>query len=890
MKKQLFKFCFGISFIGAFFWACNNDDGSAEISREPFFEISALFSSENELLGIQEDSLKVAIKTNSYWEVKKGENSSWLSVTPNKGTGDNTVKISSTKNIGVGERSAWLFFNAYSLKDSLKVSQKGTDLLLSKTTFEEVSAVGATLSFTVESDKEWNSEKSETASWISLNTDKGSKGISEIEMVVAANEQPVSRKDSIMFTTTEAGTTSKIWLSVIQAEGKRVLVASTEAANVAVEGGTFKVNVESNISWEANSNIEGVVFDPNTGEGTKETTVTYPENNQKDARIIALLFTGKAPNDTVSRKLEIVQKGTSSLTDVISITPTSFKDVTVDGTVLNLSLSAKKPWKTSKTATATWLSVAPATGEIGDAEVKITVAKNTATEIRKDSILFVSKDDLPNSEVWVKVSQKAFVPVISSSSEVTEVKSGTGSFNVALNSNVAWNASSTLSGVIIEPKSGSASDKAQLISITYPENSSEEARKIDLAFTGKAPYDSFDNKLSINQKGTTPSAIVVREENINIDGRNQIFTIELSSSNVDWQVVSKDSRFVITENASGVATQSPVLIKVNSQENATLNSVAGTIEIQKADDASVNTIVTVDQGLHPQNDESSVYADPTKTAAEIGLDKGVPHPSVDGWNFWSAHEFTSNAIGFWNFNTKLGIKNAKYNEDMKVFENGTFKIKTRKLASPTVNQHGDPAEYETAPVYSKRHHQGGAKFVKFTTNMRVEVRYRHSGHTGFNEAVWFMGQSNYDGQAIPWPDCGEIDLMEAPFAKESHFSLHSKNFSATTGNAETAHVKLPDETRWNIYWVEILEDRIIGGINGHQFFEHIKGEGGNNDWPWDNPAGMMMIITPGIGGWTGVMPNMAAGEEAFMELDWVRVYANGNFDQSSQTGHDGKFY
>ena len=52
----------------------------------------------------------------------------------------------------------------------------------------------------------------------------------------------------------------------------------------------------------------------------------------------------------------------------------------------------------------------------------------------------------------------------------------------------------------------------------------------------------------------------------------------------------------------------------------------------------------------------------------------------------------------------------------------------------------------------------------------------------------------------------------------------------------------------------------------------------------------MMIITPGIGGWTGVMPNMSAGEEAVMELDWIRVYTNSNFNESSQVGHDGKFY
>lgn len=888
MKKQLFKFCLGLGFIGAFFWACNKDDDSTRDAREPFFEISTLFFSENEVLGIQEDSLKVAIKTNSYWEVKKGEDAFWLSVTPNKGTGDQTVNIKSKKHLGVGERSTWLFFEAYSIIDSVKVTQEGRALLLSKTKFEEVPSEGTSLTFTVESDRDWVAELSETTSWLSLNTTEGSKGKSELEVVVATNEQPLIRKDSILFATTGTESSSKIWLSISQLEGESTLSVSTEAANLLVEGGTFKVNIESNVPWNASSNIEGLSFNPASGEGTMETTVTYPETNLRDARTIELKFAGKEPNDTLVRTLEVLQLGTSSLTDLISVTPSNFKEVSAEGSSLKLSLSANKPWKTTKTAT--WLTVAPANGEVGNAEIQLTVAENLDTTVRTDSILFVSEDNLPNSEVWVKVSQKGFVPKINVTSEINEVAPGEGSFQIELNSNVPWGASSSLDGVLIEPESGLATDDTQFISVTYPENSSEEVREFDLVFTGKEPYDSFESTITIQQQGATASAIVVGEEYVTINGENQIFEIEVSSSTVNWSAVSNNPQFIITENSSGLATENPVVIKVNAQANTTLSSLSGIIEIQDSDDPSFKTSVFVEQGLHPQNDEGLVYADPSKSASEIGLDRGVSHPKLEGWDFWNAHEFATNDLGFWGFNTKVGIKNAVFNPDMKEFKNGTLKIKTRKLASPTVNQHGDPAEYETAPIYSKRHHQGGPKFVKFTTNMRVEVRFKTSGHTGFNTAIWFMGQSNYDGQGIKWPDAGEIDLVEAPFPNQVHFSLHTENFSTQTRNAETAHVVIPDETEWNIYWVEILEDRIIGGINGYQYFEHVKGDGGNHDWPWDNPAGMQLIVSPGIGAWTGIMPNMTAGEEAFMELDWIRVYTNEKFNPESQAGHDHKFY
>lgn len=577
----------------------------------------------------------------------------------------------------------------------------------------------------------------------------------------------------------------------------------------------------------------------------------------------------------------------------MALSKSIFENVDASENKVTLTIESNKEWKAVVANTLDWLSLNKVAGEKGLTDLELTVSENKETTVRTDSIMFITKDDNLDSKVWLKVSQKGFEmpdPSIVIETTPLNVPSDTGSFELDFISNIDWQISSILDGVTFSVSEGLASESTQKVTVNYPENTVAESREIDIILKGKAPNESYEITFNMSQSGVVAPGLIVTNTTIDIDGKNQIFTIELASSNVAWKAVSMDSRFVITENELGVASTSPVLIKVNASENKTLNMLSGTIEIQKADEATVKTEVLVNQGLHPMNDESLVYADPTKTASQLALDKGVSHPTQANWKFWNAHEFASSSTGFWNFDTRLGIKNAVFNNDMRVLENGTLKLKTRKLAVPTTNKYGDSAEYETSTLYSKRHDQGGVKWVKFTTSMRVEVRYRNSGKQGFNEAVWFMGQSNYDAQKIPWPKCGELDLVEAPFKNESHFALHTENFSADTGNAEASSVKIAKETNWNIYWVEILEDRVIGGINGHQYFEHVKGDGGNNDWPWDNPAGMMMIITPGIGGWTGVMPNMTAGEEAVMELDWIRVYTNSNFNESSQVGHDGKFY
>ena len=702
-QKQLFKLFITLTAIISIFMACSSDD-DAKNSRAPYFDISTVYFSETEILGRHQDSVKVEIKTNSYWEVIKGEKSEWLSISPSKGTGDNVVRILSKPNTTVGERSSWVYFKAYQLKDSIKVTQKGASLALSQTEFNNV----------------------------------------------------ISEENIVLF------------------------------------------NVQASTAWEA---------------------------------------------------------------------------------VLSES--------------STWLSLNKLTGGEGTAAMELTVAANETMEVRQDSILFMTKDNNPDSKIWLQVSQNGLdmpAPSIVIQSDAANVAAKAGAFDLKFISNIDWEVSSEAVGVTFSTSEGLPAELSQTVTVNYPENRTSESKSIELFLKGKAPNESVTQIFKITQSGVVAAGIMVKTSIIEIDGKNQVFTIELTSSNVAWKAVSKDARLVITENASGAATTAPVLIKVNASDNRTLNNLSGTIEIQKADEATVKTDVLVKQGLHPMNDETLVYSDPSKTAAQLALNKGAAHPTKAGWKFWNAQEFSDGSVGFWNFDTRLGLSNAVFNDDMRVINNGTLKLKTRKLAAPTTNSYGDVAEYETAALYSKRHDQGGLKWIKFTPNMRVEVRYKNSGKQGFNEAVWFMGQSNYDSQKISWPACGEIDLTEAPFKNEAHFALHTENFSADTNNAVATSVKLADETKWNIYWVEILGDRIIGGVNGHQYFEHVKGARGNNDWPWDNPSGMMMIFTAGIGGWTGIMPNMSAGEEAVMEFDWVRVYTNSSFNESSQAGHDFKGY
>lgn len=289
----------------------------------------------------------------------------------------------------------------------------------------------------------------------------------------------------------------------------------------------------------------------------------------------------------------------------------------------------------------------------------------------------------------------------------------------------------------------------------------------------------------------------------------------------------------------------------------------------------------------PKDDETCLYPNPD---AALKLRAGAPHPMLEGWKFYTAHEFLpkhgrkGHIEGFIPFNTRMMNRAARVdNPHRATVADGYLHMWTQEEPDSIDNGFGSKVKYthsafRTAPANNPE------AWCCFTENMRIEVRYRRTDTKGFNNALWFMGSNGK-----PWPKNGEIDLVENPkkrINQRVHFTLHSEVFHAGTMGGKgstTASTVLEDMTRWNIYWVEIHPDKIVGGVNGLQYFEHTKGANGNPDWPWNDPAGFYMIISTGISTdpklWPGAVDpaEWDAANPPSMDVDWIRVYVNDDF-------------
>ena len=154
-----------------------------------------------------------------------------------------------------------------------------------------------------------------------------------------------------------------------------------------------------------------------------------------------------------------------------------------------------------------------------------------------------------------------------------------------------------------------------------------------------------------------------------------------------------------------------------------------------------------------------------------------------------------------------------------------------------------------------------------------EARIKVPSGTGMWPAFWMLGHDITTG--TPWPDCGEIDIMENIGSEPStvHGSLHGPGYFG--GNPLTGSYSLPGGARFSddfhTFAVDWAPDHIAWSVDGQEYSRHTPAETGGNPWPFDHPFFIILNVAVG-GSW----PGPPGGDTQFpqsMVVDYVRVDA-----------------
>lgn len=152
---------------------------------------------------------------------------------------------------------------------------------------------------------------------------------------------------------------------------------------------------------------------------------------------------------------------------------------------------------------------------------------------------------------------------------------------------------------------------------------------------------------------------------------------------------------------------------------------------------------------------------------------------------------------------------------------------------------------------------------------RFEARIKLPWGPGIWPAFWMLGA---DIETNPWPQCGEIDIMEYRGQQPNlvHGSVHGPGYSG--GAAITKSFGFPNDrfdVDYHTFAVEWGEDFIAYYVDDI-LYQEINPEDVTGEWVYDHP--FFILLNVAVGGSYVGFPTPDTPFPQTMYVDWVRVY------------------
>ena len=195
-------------------------------------------------------------------------------------------------------------------------------------------------------------------------------------------------------------------------------------------------------------------------------------------------------------------------------------------------------------------------------------------------------------------------------------------------------------------------------------------------------------------------------------------------------------------------------------------------------------------------------------------------------------------------------------------QNGNLVITAQK--EDLTGSDGIPRHYTSARLNTQNHF--AQKYGRF------EARIQLPTGKGIWPAFWLLGDNH---ETAPWPDCGEIDILETIGAPDTTYStLHGPGYSGRKGIS--AKFPLPAgesvHTAFHLYAVEWAPNDIKFFFDDHLIAEHTPADlPQGTHWVYDHP--FYILLNLAVGGYWPGNPDDTTVFPQQMLIDYVRVYS-----------------
>jgi beta-glucanase (GH16 family) len=182
-------------------------------------------------------------------------------------------------------------------------------------------------------------------------------------------------------------------------------------------------------------------------------------------------------------------------------------------------------------------------------------------------------------------------------------------------------------------------------------------------------------------------------------------------------------------------------------------------------------------------------------------------------------------------------------------------------------------------ITARQDGNGGYTSARLTTQGKVQPKFGHlearikiPRGQGIWPAFWMLG--GQIGNGVPWPDSGEIDIMENVGYEPHmvHGTLHGPGYSggAGIGAAYTHPQGWSFADDFHTFAIDWEPGRISWSVDGNVYQTRTTADTGGNPWVFDQPFFFLLNVAVG-GNWPGY-PDGTTQFPQQMVVDYVRVY------------------
>ena len=359
--------------------------------------------------------------SNSMLEWSTTTTDSWLSISPESGSGNTTIMVKTETNVSTTYRKGKLTIVSGNVSIPIDITQAGGVVTIGPSSLD-FSDHGETKSLNLITPFAWTATTSE--SWIKLSSSSGN-GNATLSVTAEANNSTANRTGTITIVSGD----KTISVPLTQAGGS--LSVSTATLNYIEAGGTktIKISTSTSLSWTATTKDSWLKISPTSGKGDSSVIITAEANNSLSSRTGTITIT----SGEITRSVSISQEGVAP---IFSVTPSSLSFFSARGKQ-SLSVTSNQFWTAS--SSVEWLNLSMTSGT-GDATVTVTVQENASIRGRTGVISFVAGDKMYN----VGVSQEGATPTFYVTPTSVSFPFSKSTNTLTVTSNQSWTISSSL--------------------------------------------------------------------------------------------------------------------------------------------------------------------------------------------------------------------------------------------------------------------------------------------------------------------------------------------------------------------------------------------------------------------------------------------------------------